>query len=63
MSSFKSKVVVVRGDNSGMGLAAAKEFSRLGAKVDISGRLAEGCRFFYPFEPTFCESPRSGHLK
>jgi NAD(P)-dependent dehydrogenase (short-subunit alcohol dehydrogenase family) len=38
MNSFKNKVVVVTGGNSGMGLAAAQEFSRLGAKVVISGR-------------------------
>ena len=38
MNTFKNKVVVVTGGNSGMGLAAAKELSRLGAKVVISGR-------------------------
>src|SRR5436305_15301847 len=38
MNTFKNKVVVITGGNSGMGLAAAKEFSRLGAKVVTSGR-------------------------
>ena len=38
MNTFTNKVVVVTGGNSGMGLAAAQEFSRLGAKVVISGR-------------------------
>jgi NAD(P)-dependent dehydrogenase (short-subunit alcohol dehydrogenase family) len=38
MNTFKNKVVVITGGNSGMGLAAAQEFSRLGAKVVISGR-------------------------
>src|SRR5256712_13098149 len=38
MNTFTNKVVVVTGGNSGMGLAAAKEFSRRGAKVVISGR-------------------------
>src|SRR5271163_2021441 len=37
MNTFTNKVVVT-GGNSGMGLAAAQEFSRLGAKVVISGR-------------------------
>jgi NAD(P)-dependent dehydrogenase (short-subunit alcohol dehydrogenase family) len=38
MNTFTNKVVVVTGGNSGMGLAAAQEFSRRGAKVVISGR-------------------------
>jgi len=38
MNTFTNKVVVVTGGNSGMGRAAAQEFSRLGAKVVISGR-------------------------
>src|SRR4051794_1188563 len=38
MNTFSNKVVVVTGGNSGMGLAAAQEFSRRGAKVVISGR-------------------------
>ena len=38
MHTFTNKVVVVTGGNSGMGLAAAQEFSRRGAKVVISGR-------------------------
>jgi NAD(P)-dependent dehydrogenase (short-subunit alcohol dehydrogenase family) len=35
---LESKVAVITGGNSGIGLAAAKEFSRHGAKVVISGR-------------------------
>jgi len=38
MDTFTNKVVVITGGNSGMGLAAAQEFSRRGAKVVISGR-------------------------
>ena len=38
MSAFTNKVAVVTGGNSGIGLATAKEFSRRGAKVVISGR-------------------------
>jgi NAD(P)-dependent dehydrogenase (short-subunit alcohol dehydrogenase family) len=38
MSAFTNKVAVITGGNSGIGLATAKEFSRCGAKVVISGR-------------------------
>src|SRR5262249_27960113 len=38
MSAFTNKVAVITGGNSGIGLATAKEFSRGGAKVVISGR-------------------------
>src|SRR5438874_6808550 len=38
MNTFTNKVVVVTGGNSGMGLAAAQEFNRRGARVVISGR-------------------------
>src|SRR6516165_9094429 len=38
MSAFTNKVAVITGGNSGIGLATAKEFSRRGARVVISGR-------------------------
>jgi NAD(P)-dependent dehydrogenase (short-subunit alcohol dehydrogenase family) len=38
MNKLKNKIAVITGGNSGIGLATAKEFRRLGAKVVISGR-------------------------
>jgi NADP-dependent 3-hydroxy acid dehydrogenase YdfG len=38
MNTFTNKVAVVTGGKSGIRLATAKEFSRRGAKVVISGR-------------------------
>jgi NAD(P)-dependent dehydrogenase (short-subunit alcohol dehydrogenase family) len=38
MNAFTNKVAVITGGNSGIGLAAAQEFRRRGAKVVISGR-------------------------
>ncbi len=38
MGTFTNKVAVITAGNSGIGLATAKEFSRHGAKVVISGR-------------------------
>lgn len=38
MSRFKNKVAVVTGGNSGIGLAAAQQFAREGARVVIFGR-------------------------
>ena len=38
MSKLKNKVAVITGGNTGIGLAAAKDFIALGAKVIITGR-------------------------
>jgi NAD(P)-dependent dehydrogenase (short-subunit alcohol dehydrogenase family) len=38
MGTFTNKVAVITGGNSGIGLATAREFSRQGARVVISGR-------------------------
>src|SRR5258708_31196153 len=38
MGTFTNKVAVITGGNSGIGLATAREFSRHGARVVISGR-------------------------
>ena len=38
MSAFTNKVAVITGGNSGIGLAVARELSRRGARVVISGR-------------------------
>ena len=38
MSQFTNKVVVITGGNSGIGLAAAREFERRGAHVVVTGR-------------------------
>src|SRR6202795_5047040 len=64
MNTFKNKVVVVTGGNSGMGLAAAQEFSRLGDLDDLFARTKKkfgaidvlfanaGIAKFAPFEQT-----------
>ena len=41
MSQFTNKIVVITGGNSGIGLAAAQEFARKGARVVVTGRNAE----------------------
>jgi NAD(P)-dependent dehydrogenase (short-subunit alcohol dehydrogenase family) len=41
MSSFKNKVVIVTGGNSGIGRAIAEEFDKEGAKLVIFGRNKE----------------------
>lgn len=38
MSRFTSKVVVITGGSSGIGLASAQEFERKGPKVVVTGR-------------------------
>jgi len=41
MDTFKNKVVVITGGNSGIGYATAKEFKAQGAKVIITGKRKE----------------------
>ena len=41
MSQFTNKIVVITGGNSGIGLAAAQEFERKGARVVVTGRNAD----------------------
>jgi NAD(P)-dependent dehydrogenase (short-subunit alcohol dehydrogenase family) len=41
MNSFEDRVVLITGGSSGIGLAAAKEFHRLGGQVVITGRQQE----------------------
>ena len=38
---LESKIAVITGGNSGIGLATAKEFRQLGARVVIIGRKAD----------------------
>jgi NAD(P)-dependent dehydrogenase (short-subunit alcohol dehydrogenase family) len=40
MRQFTNKIVVITGGNSGIGLAAAQEFERNGARVVVTGRNA-----------------------
>lgn len=41
MSNLQGKTAVITGGNSGIGYAAAKKFSDLGAKVVMTGRNKE----------------------
>ncbi len=44
MKSFKNKIVIVTGGNSGIGYATAKEFAAQGATVVITGRRKEAIK-------------------
>ena len=41
MKNFKDKVVIITGASSGIGMALAYEFSKIGAKVCIAARREE----------------------
>jgi len=61
MQKFKTKVVVITGGSSGIGLATAKKFVAEGAYVFIAGRrqaeldkaVKESALMLQPFKATF----------